>query len=574
MFGVETAARSVAENTPADTAIGAAFPAATDADNNTLIYSLEGADAASFAFDAATRQLSTLAALDFEAKASYAVTVKADDGNGGSDTIAVTVSVTDVDEPPDAPATPMVAAAADSAMSLDVSWTAPPNTGKPRTRSYDLRYRAGDSDPWTNGPQDVEGTSATLTGLAPNTSYQVQVRATNDEGDGEWFDAGTGSTASTGATDNAAPEFVSAMVSGTRLVLTFNEALDESSTPAADDFEVQVTPSGGAPMRRTVTGVRVSGTTIVLTLASAVRPTDAVTVKYLSSGSDSDPGIGDESDNRIPTFSTPEPVTNDTPASNNAPVFADDTLTREVAENTAADTNIGDAIPAAADADGDTLTYTLEGTDAASFAFDATTRQIATKTGVTYDFEAKASYSVTIRVDDANGGTDTVAVTIAVTDLDEQAPPPDNPQVSTGDGSSNSLTVSWRRPDSNGGPAIIGYEVRYREGADGEWLSWPHAGTGTGTTITGLKPETSYQVQVRSLNSETQSDWSATMTGTTGAAVEGLSQGWLTRFGRTASDNTVRAIENRWRGERIANEASHLTLGGRQVNSLFNRSSR
>ena len=566
VFSVETAARSVAENTPADTAIGAAFPAATDTDGDTLIYTLEGTDAASFAFDAANRQLSTLAALDFEDKASYAVTVKADDSNGGADTIAVTISVTNVDEPPDAPATPMVAAAADSATSLDVSWTAPPNTGKPRTRSYDLRYRAGDSGPWTDGPQDVEGTSATITGLTPNTSYQVQVRASNDEGDGDWFDAGTGSTGSTGATDTAAPEFVSAMVSGTRLVLTFNEALDESSTPAAEDFEVQVTPSGGAPMRRSVTGVRVSGTTIVLTLASAVRPTDTVTVIYLSS--ESDPGIGDESDNKVPAFSIPEPVNNDTPASNNAPEFPDDTLTREVAENTVADSDIGAVIPAAADADGDTLTYTLEGTDADSFAFDAATRQI--KTLAALDHETKASYSVTIKVDDGNGGTDTVDVTIAVADLDEQAPPPDNPQVSTGDGSGNSLTVSWRRPDSNGGPAITGYEVRYREGADGEWLSWPHEGTGTSTTITGLKAETSYQVQVRSLNSETQSDWSATMTGTTGAAVEGLSQGWLTRFGRTASDNTVRAIENRWRGERIANEASHLTLGGRQVNSLFN----
>ena len=139
----------------------------------------------------------------------------------------------------------------------------------------------------------------------------------------------------------------------------------------------------------------------------------------------------------------------DTPASNNAPEFPDDTLTREVAENTVADSDIGAVIPAAADADGDTLTYTLEGTDADSFAFDAATRQL--KTNAALDHEAKSSYSVTIKVDDGNGGTDTVDVTITVTDLAEQAPPPDNPQVSTDDGSSNSLTVSWRRPDSNGG---------------------------------------------------------------------------------------------------------------------------
>ena len=78
-FDEETAARSVAENTPADTDIGAALPAAVDADLDTLIYSLGGADAASFAFDAATRQLSTLAALNFEARESYSVAIQADD---------------------------------------------------------------------------------------------------------------------------------------------------------------------------------------------------------------------------------------------------------------------------------------------------------------------------------------------------------------------------------------------------------------------------------------------------------------------------------------------------------------
>ena len=106
-------------------------------------------------------------------------------------------------------------------------------------------------------------------------------------------------------------------------------------------------------------------------------------------------------------------------SSNNAPAFTDTTLMRNVAENTAADTNIGAAIPAAADVDGDTLTYTMEGTDAASFTFDATatTRQIKTKAAL--DFENKNSYSVTIKADDGNGGADTVDVTISVTNVDE-----------------------------------------------------------------------------------------------------------------------------------------------------------
>ena len=103
----------------------------------------------------------------------------------------------------------------------------------------------------------------------------------------------------------------------------------------------------------------------------------------------------------------------------NVPVFTDATATRMVAENSAADTDVGDAFREATDADGDPLTYSMEGTDTASFTFDASTRQIKTKTGVTYDFEAKNTYSVTVKADDGTGGTDTIAVTITLTNVDE-----------------------------------------------------------------------------------------------------------------------------------------------------------
>ena len=101
-FSDTSLARSVAENTATDTDIGAVIPAATDADSDDLEYTMEGTDAASFTFDASSRQIKTSAALDFEAKSSYEVTIKADDGTD-SDTATVTISVTDVDEPPSRP---------------------------------------------------------------------------------------------------------------------------------------------------------------------------------------------------------------------------------------------------------------------------------------------------------------------------------------------------------------------------------------------------------------------------------------------------------------------------------------
>ena len=86
--------RSVAENTASGQNIGVPVTA-TDADtSDTLTYTLGGTDASSFSINNSTGQLQTSAALDYETKASYAVTVSVSDGNGGGDSINVTINVT------------------------------------------------------------------------------------------------------------------------------------------------------------------------------------------------------------------------------------------------------------------------------------------------------------------------------------------------------------------------------------------------------------------------------------------------------------------------------------------------
>ena len=97
MFDAETGTREVAENTVAGMAIGAPVMA-MDADDDTLTYALGGTDAASFDIDAATGQLMTKAALDYESKASYEVMVTATDPDSASDMITVTITVTNEEE--------------------------------------------------------------------------------------------------------------------------------------------------------------------------------------------------------------------------------------------------------------------------------------------------------------------------------------------------------------------------------------------------------------------------------------------------------------------------------------------
>ena len=87
-----------------------------------------------------------------------------------------------------------------------MAWAAPSNAGPP-IADYDYRYRVktpqGSWTEVTNTP--ITGLSATIAGLAENTEYEVQVRATNAEGTGDWSDPpGSGSTDA-----NAAPSFTS-----------------------------------------------------------------------------------------------------------------------------------------------------------------------------------------------------------------------------------------------------------------------------------------------------------------------------------------------------------------------------
>ena len=57
--------------------------------------------------------------------------------------------------------------------------------------NYDLRYREGSTGDFIDGPQDVRGTSVIITGLSPDTEYEIQIRASNSTGDGEWSELKT-----------------------------------------------------------------------------------------------------------------------------------------------------------------------------------------------------------------------------------------------------------------------------------------------------------------------------------------------------------------------------------------------
>ena len=494
--------RSVAENTASSQNIGTAI-AATDANSgDTLRYTLGGTDMASFAIVSTSGQLQTRAALDFETKSSYAVTVSVSDGNGGSDSISVTITVTDVNEQPGRPAAPSVGATANSDTSLDVSWTAPGLNGGPAITGYNLQYRQGTTGSFTNGPQNVSGTSAMITGLTAGTSYQVQVRALNGETPSDWSPAGTGST----STFPAQP------------TLTLDVGPNRFSE-AAGSVQICVVPSAPSTQRITVQVATADGTAtapddyVSHSGTVALQPQQQRACFTVTLVDDAD-AEGDETftvrlsnpvnatlggARAVATFTI---VDNDDGA-NVAPTFTEGTsTTRSVAENTPSGANIGAPV-AATDADsGDTLEYTLGGTDFKSFGIHLNTGQLLTQAAL--DFETKSSYAVSVSVSDGNGGTDNISVTITVTDVDERPLAPQSPRVTkTEEGTS--LMVEWSPPPDTG---TTFYDLRYRAEGGTDWIDGPQNVNGTNATITGLDADTEYEVQVRGDNAHGAGPWS------------------------------------------------------------------
>ena len=159
------------------------------------------------------------------------------------------------------------------------------------------------------------------------------------------------------------------------------------------------------------------------------------------------------------------------------PVFSDggcdqkESYEFSVIENTAADTVVGAAT--AREPDGDSLTYSVGGTDAAKFnrvfALDASTGEITVKPGATVDYESKSSYSLTFSVtdgEDASGSTesepttdDTAQVSIRVTNIDE----PGSVSLSTTDPRvGRSVTASISDPDGWPKPFRIEWARAFR----------------------------------------------------------------------------------------------------------------
>ena len=311
MFDSETATREVAENTGAGMDIGAPVTA-TDANDDTLTYALGGTHTASFDIGSATGQLMTKEALDYETKATYSVTVTASDSGGLSDSIDVTITVTNEDE-------------------------------------------MGRVTFWRDG---VDATAAAI--------------------------------------------MVGDMLSG----LAEDPDGNVGDTPPITDMYSTITGETWQWAKTMTPDMMDSWMPITDATAAAYEVMDADEGYHLRATAmyDDGEGMGKMASEKTMMVTT-------------APEFADsEDGARSVAENTGAGMDIGAPVTAT-DANDDTLTYALGGTHTASFDIGSATGQLMTKEAL--DYETKATYSVTVTASDSGGLSDSIDVTITVTNEDE-----------------------------------------------------------------------------------------------------------------------------------------------------------
>ena len=156
----------------------------------------------------------------------------------------------------------------------------------------------------------TSGTATYTVATEDDTTEESDGSVTLTVTSGTGYAVGTPATASVAVRnddDTTAPTLSTAAVNGTSLVLTYNEALDESSVPATGAFTVTVAGSAG-----TVSGVSVSGSAVTLTLGTAVKHGQTVTLGYTVPGTNPvrDPSGNDSAGltNQAVTNSTPPPV--------------------------------------------------------------------------------------------------------------------------------------------------------------------------------------------------------------------------------------------------------------------------
>ena len=499
--------REVGENIGVGQNVGAPVAARDPDQGDTLTYSI-ASDHTPFGIGATTGQLRTKGALDYETAPSYSFTVQVTDMLDSSDdedptiddTIEVTVTVTDVNEPPMIAGDAAITRAENFAGALHIytatdpdrtvttfTWslagadardftigtstgalefTFPPDAERPADANgdniYSVAVRASDGvatgtfpvtvtvteidePPVITGPKSITVDEGHTGELARYRKSDPEDALTN------W--AAAGQTAAIGGADAGAFEFdkVRGALSFTappdfeqrgsyevalqandgtndaELVITVNitnleeraavtfdrerPILNRTLTATLEDGDGVQGAESWAWQRSTSRGGG-WGEPIAGAASNVFTPLAADRDHYLRATVEYSDSHGAKTERAI----TKLPAAN-IPAGNTAPVLPDSVEPISIPESTRAGSNVGRPVRAS-DAELDPLSYSLSGSS--DFVIDSTRGQIKVADAVVLDFDkGQTSYTLTVGVDDGFEGRDSVTVTVTVTGVNE-----------------------------------------------------------------------------------------------------------------------------------------------------------
>ena len=465
-FSPARVTRTVAENAAKGMNIGARVMA-TDADDTVLTYMLGGNDVGKFDIDPATGQLMAKTMLNYEANAgtddnctaknACSVEVTATDPSGAdtAPVATVTITVTNENDKPtfagvDGTASPpenTQGMAADHREETDSLTIAQYTATDPEGASVTLSLSGDDKDMFMLG-SDTDADAGAIQELSlkmkpdfempgdrnKDNIYEVTVIASDGTmeamrpvtvkvTDADEMGEVTLSTqdARTGVPITATLKDSDGGVTGEKWTwhrldsATAEPVFDDPSTPADEGTDIDMATSA------TYTPVVDDEDKFLKAMASYVDRT------YDEDNDDTNNDAADGFEGFMNTAtSMATTAVRDDPA-NKAPEFKDAAAQRFVMENTAVDMDIGMPVTAKENDAGQTLTYTLGGTDKDSFKIvqadvDANTVGGQLMTKAELDYEKKKTYKVTVKATDSSGesnDSDTITVTITVTDMDE-----------------------------------------------------------------------------------------------------------------------------------------------------------
>ena len=409
--GLTLSSTSIAENSAIGTAIGVLSGIDPDV-GDTLSYSIAPGGDPSGLFSVVGNQLRLAAgSLDFEATASYSLTVRVTDASGLMHDQALTLTVSNVNEAlsaitdSNAAANSLAENATNGTLVGLTAQAADPDGG---TVTYSLSDDAGGRFAIDANTGVVTVANGSLLNVEAASAHSITVVATSG--------GGMGSSASQSFTIsltniNEAPTAVSDSnaaansvaenaTTGTLVGLTAQAA----DADAGETFTYSLTDdAGGRFAIDATTGVVSVANGSLLNFEAAA--SHAITVRATDSGNLT----------RDQSFTISLSNVNEAPTA----VSDSNAAANSVAENATTGTLVG-LTAQAADADaGETFTYSLTDDAGGRFAIHATTGVVTVANGALLDFEAATSHAITVRVTDSGNLTRDQSFTISLSNVNE-----------------------------------------------------------------------------------------------------------------------------------------------------------